>query len=148
MTYSVTQRVTDRTSERGHRRVGVAGFAALIALSAYAGALGLVTGFLALGGTVNERLPLHSPVLGGIALALIVALPQTWLAWLAWRGDLRTDVVALLTGILLIGWILGELAFIRDLSFFHPTYLAIGAVLIWIGRHAARDPVAPLRQRS
>lgn len=121
-------------ADGAHRRGTLAGSAAVIALSAYAGALGLITGFLSLGEDLNERLPFDSPAFGGIALGVVVALPSTWLALLAWRGDPRTDAAARLAGVLLIGWILVELAIIRDLSFLHPTYLAIGLVLIWIGR--------------
>jgi hypothetical protein len=120
-------------------RVGVAVFAAIIAFSAYAGAIGLVSGGLSLGDVLTARLPFGSPVLGGIALALIVAVPSTWLAWLAWQADSRTDAVALIVGILIIGWIVVELAFIREVSFFHPVYLVVGAALIWIGRHGAGD---------
>ena len=119
-------------------RAGVAAFAAIIAFSAYAGAIGLISGGLSLG-EFTARLPFGSPVLGGIALALIVAVPSTWLAWLAWQADPRTDAMALIVGILIIGWIVVELAFIREVSFFHPVYLVVGAALIWIGRHGAGD---------
>ena len=124
-------------SRRLHRRLGVCVFAGLIALSAYAGAIGLITGWLSLDNTAATRLPFSSPVLGGIALAVIVAAPASWLAWLAWRGDPRIEAVELLAGSLLIGWILVELAFIREFSLFHPTYLVIGVILIWLGRHGA-----------
>ena len=68
------------------RRVGLAVLAALVALSAYGGALGLLTGFLDLGPRVTSRLPLHSPVLGALALTAIVAIPTTAAAWLAAHG--------------------------------------------------------------
>jgi hypothetical protein len=126
------------TTHRQHR-AGVAVFAAIIAFSAYAGAIGLVSGGLSLGDELTARLPFGSPVLGGIALALIVAVPSTWLAWLAWQADPRTDAAALAVGIVIIGWIVVELAFIREFSFFHPVYLVVGAALIWIGRHGAGD---------
>lgn len=109
-----------------------------IALSAYAGAIGLVTGWLKLDDLTVARLPLGSPVLGAFVLVLIVAVPTSWLAWLAWHGDSRTEPVELLTGILLVGWILVELAFIRVFSSFHPLYLLFGIILIWLGRHGAQ----------
>lgn len=120
------------------RRTGLAVFAGLIAFSAYGGALGLTLGFIDLGARINDRLPLGSPVLGGFALALVVAVPSTVLAWWAWRGDPRTDLAAVVTGVLVIGWIVVELAFIRELSFLHPTYVLVGAALIWAGRRALR----------
>jgi len=139
MTQSVNSSGTVQV-DSGTRRAGLAGFAAVVALSAWGGALGLSIGFLSLPAELNERLPFASPVLGGLALALIVAVPSTRLAWLAWRGDRRTDGWAVVTGGLLVGWILVELAFIRDFSFFHPTYLIIGFVLMWIGRRANVTP--------
>lgn len=124
-------------------RRGTSLLAAAVALSAYGGALGLALGFLSLPPEVTARLPFGSPVLGGLALTLVVAMPTTVLAWLAWHGDRRTDAMALVSGVLLISWILVELAFIRELSFFHPTYLFVGAALIWSGRHAMRDLPPP-----
>jgi hypothetical protein len=119
-----------------HPRRGLAVAAALVAVSAWGGAVGLATGSLALEGGLNERLPLHSPVLGGLALAVVVAVPFTLLAASAWRGSERTDELALGSGALLVGWILVELAFVRALSFFHPLYLVIGGLFVFCGRHA------------
>ena len=147
MTATAAQPLSDDV-EPGRRRTGLAILAALIAFSAAAGALGLVTGALSVGARLEERLPFGSPAFGGIALGVVVALPSTWLAWLAWRGDRRTDMAALLAGTLLVGWILVELAFIRELSFFHPLYVAIGLVLMVIGRRGVRVLPGPLHHRE
>lgn len=114
-------------------RFGLAALAALIAVSAYGGAAGLITGFLNLGLAATVRLPFHSPVLGGMALTIIVAVPCSALAWLAARADRRAAGAAMTCGVLLIGWILVELAFIRELSFFHPAYMVLGILLIILG---------------
>jgi len=58
-------------------------FAAVVAVSAYAGAVGLVTGGLAIGAGAGQ-LPLGQ-LPGGVTLAVAVGAPATWLAWLAWR---------------------------------------------------------------
>ncbi len=138
------------TQPTRHPRRGLAVAAALVALSAWGGAAGLVTGSLALEGGLNARLPFHSPVLGGLALAALVAVPFTLLAASAWRGSERTDELALGSGALLVGWILVELAFVRALSFFHPLYLVIGGWFVFCGRHALKrdrgdrvEPAAP-----
>jgi hypothetical protein len=55
------------------------------------------------------------------------------LALLAVRADRRTGSVAVVVGVLLVGWILVELTFIRELSFFHPLYAALGFVLVRLG---------------
>lgn len=135
---------TDATSSvpdgdpRSGRRVGLCTFAAVIALSAWGGAVGLMVGALDLGPEVTPRLPFASPVLGGIALIMVVAVPMTIVAVLAWRGDPRTGPAAVVAGVLQIWWIVVELAFIRELSFFHPLYIAVGAAFIVLGRRAPR----------
>lgn len=91
---------------------------------------------LSLGEVVTPRLPFGSTVLGGIALALVVGVPTSVVAWFAWHGDERTDVAAVGAGVLVVGWIVMELLFIRELSFFHPTYVIVGGVFIWVGRRA------------
>lgn len=121
-------------SEPSERHAGLAAFAALLALSAWGGAAGLSIGFLSLGPAVESRLPFASPVFGGLALAVVVALPMSVLAVLAWRGDPRTGDAAVVCGVLQVGWIVVELLFIWELSFFHPLFLAIGVALIVIGR--------------
>ena len=132
------------------RRPWLAAYAALLAAGAYGGALGLVTGLLSLPPELEQRLPFGSPVLGGAALTLLVALPATVVVVLAWRGDPRTDLATAVDGILLVGWILVELAFIRELSYLHPLYLLVGVSLVAWGHralgdlaHRARHPFRP-----
>jgi len=109
------------------RRPWLAAFAAVNAFGAWAGAVGLITGGTDFGEVINERLPFDSVVLAGVALATIVAVPLTMLAWSAWTGGPRTDELALVVGLLLIGWIIGQVAVIRAFSPFQPAYLAVGA---------------------
>ncbi len=119
------------------RRTGLALLAGAVAASAYGGALGLITGFLPLGAVVTSRLPFASPVLGGIALLVVVAIPTTAVTWMAARGDRRAADTSVAAGVLLAGWIIVELAFIRQVSFFHPLFLIAGAALIWLGLRTA-----------
>lgn len=115
-----------------HRRSFLAGYAALLAVGAYGGALGLVFGYLDLLDRLDQRLPFASPVFGGVALAVLVAVPASVVAVLAWHGDPHTDLAAALDGFLLIGWILVELAFLRELSYLHVIYLLVGvSLVIW-----------------
>jgi hypothetical protein len=123
-------------SAADHPRRGLCAYASCVALSAYGGAIGLATGNLDLGHELNQRLPLHSPVLGGIALALVVGLPATVVAGLAKLGDRRTDVASIGAGVLLVAWILVELTFIRELSFLQFLYAGAGAAFIIVGRRA------------
>jgi hypothetical protein len=68
------------------RRWWLATYAALLALGAWAGAAGLTAGFLPLPEKLEDRLPFGSPVLGGLALTLLVAVPGSVLTAMAWRG--------------------------------------------------------------
>ena len=125
---------------RSRRHPAVAVYAGTIAFSAYAGAVGLATGALDTTGTINSRLPFQSPVFGAIALTLIVAVPNTALAWCAGRGDPRFTAMARFAGTLLVGWIAVELAIIREFSWLQPFFIAVGASLLVIGARLGPPP--------
>ena len=112
------------------RRPWLAGFAALNACSAWAGGIALMTGSIDFGEPIDGRLPFDSLVLAGLALVAGIAIPLTAVAWSAWTGGSSTDDLALLGGLLLIGWIVMQVVVIRSFSFFQPLYLAIGAAFV------------------
>ncbi len=123
----------------------VATIAALNTLAALVGSWGLATGFLGLGPELTTRLPWGSALVGGVALGLVVALPHGVLTVLAVRSDRRTGLCAVGVGALLVGWIAVELAFLRELSFFHPLYAVVGLVLVWLGLRLVRETSGPPR---
>lgn len=128
---SVTEMSENRRQQiRRGRRPWLAGVAAFNAFAAWAGAFGLVTGGIDFGATINDRLPFQSLVLAGVALAVIVGGPLAVLAWSAWTGGPRTDDLALVAGLMLVGWIVGQVVVIRAFSPFQPAYLAVGAALV------------------
>ena len=109
-------------------------FTLLVALSAYGGSVGFWTGTLDMGHKLNQRLPLHSPVLAGLALTLIVGVPSTVVAvWLG-RRDPRTAAALTVAGALLVGWIVVELAFIREFAFLQVFYVGVGITYVVLGR--------------
>lgn len=57
------------------------------------------------------------------------------------RGERRTDETSTFAGAVLVGWLLVEVAFIREFSFVHPTYGAIGIAFVVAGRRRRRDLV-------
>jgi hypothetical protein len=114
-------------------RIGTAVLTGLIALSAYAGVVGLVGGGLSFGETINARLPYGSLFLGGIALLFFVAAPMTVAAVVSLRDLRRAGDVVMGAGLLLVAWIAIELAFIKSYSWFHPTYLALGILVVLCG---------------
>lgn len=141
-----TTSATSPTQRQRSPHRALAAFAGVVAFSAWAGAAGLVIGFLTLGAEIESRLPLDSPVLGGIALAVIVALPTTVLAVLAWQGDERTGDVALVAGVFVVGWIAVQVAFIQTFSFFQPTYVLVGCALVAWGLVLRPDRSGPRGQ--
>lgn len=132
--------MTEPTLRSSARRPWLAGFAAFNAFGAWAGAVGLVTGGMDFGASINERLPFDSLVLAGLALGTIVGVPLTVLAWSAWTGGPRTDDLALAVGLMLIGWIVVQVAVIRAFSLFQPTYLAVGASFVAASHRVTLSP--------
>jgi uncharacterized protein len=125
------------------RRPWLASFAAVNGIAAWAGALGLVFGGTDFGERANHRLPFDSPVVAGLALAIVVAIPLTWLAWSAWTGAERTDDAALIVGAMLIGGIAVQLVVLQAFSLFQPTYVCVGTYFI-SASHRVR--LGPLRR--
>ena len=126
-----------RTRVRWPRRVLIV-LAVLNSVGALAGAWGLATGFLDLGQTLTGRLPFGSPVFAGVALGLLVALPNGALAAVALRRGRHTGLVGIAVGAAMVVWILVELAFIRELSFLHPLYSVVGLLMVWAGVRVVR----------
>jgi hypothetical protein len=110
-----------RTRETPHR-AWLAVLAGFVAVSAYGGAAGLMSGWLRIDSATSSRLPWHSPVFAGIALACVVAVPATVVAVLARRRRPRARDAAALAGLLLTGWIVVEVAVIRQFSPLQAVY--------------------------
>ena len=127
-----------RTSTPPHstRRV-LATWAALNAASAWYGTVGLLVGWLDFGTRLDRRLPFDSLVIAGLALAAIVAVPLSIVAWLAWTGDPSTGRASVATGMLLVSWIGLQLVFLQEFSWFQPVYALIGVTFIAAGLRPA-----------
>lgn len=131
-----------------HRALAV--LLAANSVAALGGAAGLATGAIDLEPDLAARLPLDSPVLAGVALALVVALPLALTAGSAWRGEAQTADLLVGAGVLLGAWIVVQLGILRAFSPFQPFYAGVGAALIATGErlHRAERAVAPGRHRS
>lgn len=118
---------------------------AIVAVAAVAGALGLLTGTLDLGPAATSRLPWHSGALAGLSLALVVALPMTLTAVLAVRDHPAHGRAAVAAGGLLIGWLVVEVAVIREFSWLQAVFAVAAVVVVLVGRHrqAALPKVPP-----
>ncbi|MDV7101301.1 hypothetical protein R4227_14510 [Gordonia amicalis] len=123
-----------RTQRSGVFRGAAVLLTSLTALFAFAGAVGLIGGGTDFGETINSRLPLDSPVLAGVALAVFVGVPMSVAAWLLYRkSDTRAVWVSVVAGGWLIGWIVIQLLVIRTYSFMQAACVGIGVALIALG---------------
>jgi hypothetical protein len=140
-------------SRRARRwpQIGTAALTGIIALSAYAGVVGLVGGAISFGDTIDARLPYQSLFFAGMALLLVVAAPMTAAA-VACIRDLRyASELVIGAGLLLVAWIAIELAFIKSYSWFHPTYLLLAILVMscgWLLERADRTNLQSTTSRQ
>jgi hypothetical protein len=114
-------------------RVTAAVVTGVIALSGYAGVVGLLGGGISFGDSIDARLPFGSLFLAGLALLAIVAVPMTVALVAAGRGMRYGADIVFGAGLLLVAWIAVELASIKAYSWFHPTYLVAAIVVLGLG---------------
>jgi hypothetical protein len=129
-------------------RVTAAVVTGAIALSGYAGVVGLLGGGISFGDTIDARLPFGSLFLAGLALLAIVAVPMTVASVAAGRGMRYGADIVFGAGLLLVAWIAVELAFIKAYSWFHPTYLVAAIVVLglsWLMNLTAWPAARPAR---
>lgn len=107
--------------------------AGAMALAAYYGSVGLISGLIPVDGRLEERLPFHSGTFAGLALAVVVAFPMSSAAVLGWRRRPITGAVTALAGAILVGWIGIEFAIIRMYSPLQPICVAAGVGLVLLG---------------
>jgi hypothetical protein len=139
----------------GHARrslqIGTAALTGIIALSAYAGVVGLVGGAISFGETIKAWLPYHGLFLAGMALLLVVAAPMTAAA-VACIRDLRyASELVIGACLLLVAWIAMELAFIKSYSWFDPTYLLLAILVMicgWLLERADRTSLQSTTSRQ
>lgn len=107
--------------------------AGLMATWAFAGAFGLVTGALALRPAIVDKIPLHSPILAGVALALWVGLPMTVVALTVNDDDAHNAQTTMVAAAALIGWVLVQLVVLRELSWLQPVCVVFAVAVAALG---------------
>jgi len=117
-------------------QTGLARLAGLVAVVALVRAVALTTGYFDPGSVITGRLPFQSPALCGVALALVVATPMATAGLLARGGHRRAGEVAMLAGVLLLGWIGVQLMVIRTFTWIQPVMVVVGLAMFTAGWQA------------
>jgi len=104
----------------------------LLAVSALAGGAALAAGVMDMGPAVIARFPFHSPLFGGLALAVVVGLPMAAVAYLAAVGHALAASSAMAAGVLLVGWIGVQVLVIRTFSWLQPA-MALAGTAVFLG---------------
>ncbi len=102
----------------------------VVAIWSLAGSAGLATGTIDLGATVEQRLPFDSPAVAALALALMVGIPMAFTAVVTARSDPRAPAIAMISGALLVGWIIVQIYTIETFSWLQPVCVLAGLTVI------------------
>lgn len=115
---------------------------ALLAVGAYAGGVGLVlAGRELLGDEVVADLPFASPVVGGVALAIINGLLPTVVFFAELRRARWAAAGHLLVGVGLVSWIVVQVALLGwPPNWLQIAYLVYGCVIVGLAVKARPRP--------
>lgn len=106
------------------------GLLAFNALTATLGAVSLIAGINNPPQSWLAATPFSSYVVPGLILGVVVG-GSSLLALIAFvRREGFAPTAAFIAGLILIGWILGEVLFIKQLSWLQGLYCAIGVLLV------------------
>ncbi len=109
----------------------------LLAVGAFGGSWGLISGSVD-ADTYVHRLPFHSTGLGGIALAVVVAVPAMVAFVATWAGRRWSAVANLVVGAMLMGWIVVQVGFIGLTSWLQPLMFVWGGAILALGASERR----------
>jgi hypothetical protein len=136
--WSVSKRAVPEWPAEQRLRWWLIGLEVLLALGAFGGAYGLISGTMALEGSSSD-LPSNSPVFGGVALAVVNGVLPAVVAYGAARRARWAETGHLVVGVVLMGWILVQIGFIGVVSWLQPALFAWGAVILALGQLRRRS---------
>jgi hypothetical protein len=114
-------------------RWSLAGLETFVGVGALYGALMLITDAWGLPVDDLAPLPLHSWVLPGVALVVLVAIPMLGAALGTRRNTVRVADVSIAVGALLVGWIAVQLIVIGPQMFLQAVMLVLGLAITGLG---------------
>ncbi|PSR64864.1 MULTISPECIES: hypothetical protein [Nocardia] len=129
-----------RSDGIGRWHVLLAGSAGVVAASVFALAVALGIG-LHLSAPLDSTPAGPGVAAGAVAFALIVGIPMAVTAGGALTGDRRVATAAVISGLLLICWLLAEMTALRTLDWAQPLYLVLGIVVAGLGLHIKTEEI-------
>jgi hypothetical protein len=109
-----------RVNRRFWVRPALAAVEAFVAIGAVYGSIMLISDAWRLDHAMLRHLPVDSWVLPGVALAVLIAVPNLFAGILVTINHPVARTVSLLAGGVLVGWIIGQLALIQQYFFLQP----------------------------
>ena len=102
------------------------GVLVVMALNAVGGGIGLATTGIGMPESWLEGLSVDTWVLPGLALLLLVGVPQAVTAWLVWSRHPWAPLAAVVAGVGLVLWIAVQLAVMQRYFFLQPVVAGAG----------------------
>ena len=121
------------TGSRQGLRVALVVIEVLVAVNAVFGGVGLMTSGMGMPTAWLAGTPFTTWVLPGVALLVLVAVPQLWGAWTAWRRHRLAPLVAMAVGGALSAWIIVQIALLQQYFFLQPIIAGIGLLETYLG---------------
>jgi hypothetical protein len=119
-----------RVQRRRWARMALVGVEAFVAIGAVYGSVMLVTDAWHLDRAMLRHLPIDTWVLPGIALAVLVAVPNLIAGILVAIRHPAARAVSLLAGGVLVGWIVVQIALIQQYFVLQPVMALCGLLTI------------------
>ena len=102
------------------------------AVSAIGGGIGLVTGALPVPTSLLDPTPFDSYVVPGLVLAVVIGGSSLVGAFALLSHTRRGRCISAATGLIMVGWIIGETLIVQGFSWLQGLYLATG-LLVTVG---------------
>jgi hypothetical protein len=128
-----------RVHRRRWVRIALLAVEAFVAVGAVYGSIMLVTDAWRLDRAILRHLPVDAWALPGIALAVLIAVPNLIAGVLVAIGHPMARTVSLLTGGILVAWIIAQVALIQQHFVLQPVMGVCGLVTIGLGYLLPRE---------
>lgn len=113
------------------------------AVLAAAGGSALVFGVLDAGATTDGRFPAQRPILSGLALIGVVGLPMAFSSIALYMVAPRAGVITTAAGLMLLAWLLAEVAIIGTFGWLEVLFALIAVVIVAGGTRHVRATTTP-----